>query len=74
MLMPSKPKREVIFDRNALRFEVYQAMLAGISLSNVSHRSKLSVLLCGTGAGVFTMFLRHHFGQSLARLVTVDIS
>lgn len=49
-------------------------MLAGVSLSNIGHLPKVNILLCGTGAGVFTMFLRHHFGDRLARLVTVDIS
>jgi hypothetical protein len=34
-------------------------MLAGMSLSDFGDR-KLKVLVCGTGVGVFTMFLKHH--------------
>jgi hypothetical protein len=64
VLCPPKKHREVIFDRNTLTFEVYQAMLASLSLSDFTNK-KLKVLVCGTGAGVFTMFLKHQLGQWL---------
>jgi hypothetical protein len=70
-LMPAKKQREVIFDRNALSIEAYQAMLAALSLTDLSGR-KLRVLLCGTGVGTFAMFLMHHFGSHLEKLVTLD--
>lgn len=71
MLLPARKQREIIFDRNTLTFEVYHAMLAALSLSDFSQR-KLKVLVCGTGAGVFTMFLKHQMGEWLSSLVTVD--
>lgn len=46
-------------------------MLASISLSDFGNR-KLKVLVCGTGAGVFTMFLRHQLKNNLDTLTTVD--
>jgi spermidine synthase len=52
-----------------LTFEVYAAMLASLGLSDFGDR-KLKVLVCGTGAGVFTMFLKHHL--KLESLTTVD--
>lgn len=33
-------------------------MLASLSLSDLTDK-KLKILLCGTGAGVFAMFLKH---------------
>ena len=70
-LCPPKKNREVVFDRNTLTFEVYHAMLASLSLSDFTNK-KLKVLICGTGAGVFTMFLKHHMSQWLTQIVTVD--
>ena len=58
VLCPPKKQREVIFDRSRLTFEVYHAMLAALSLTEFNSR-KLNILVCGTGAGVFTMFLKH---------------
>jgi spermidine synthase len=72
-LCPPKKQRQVIFDRNTITFEVYQAMLAGLSLSDLGSR-KLKVLVCGTGVGVFTMFLKHHLHSALEKIVTVDIN
>lgn len=57
-LCPPKKQREVIFDRSRLTFEVYHAMLAAFSLADFNGK-QLSVLVCGTGAGVFTMFLKY---------------
>lgn len=73
VLCPPKKQRQVIFDRNALTFEVYHAMLAGLSLSDFGDR-KLRILVCGTGVGVFTMFLKYHFSSKIDKLVTVDIN
>lgn len=73
VLCPPKKSRQVIFDRNTLTFEVYQAMLAGMSLSDFGDR-KLNVLVCGTGVGVFTMFLRHHLSSVVSKIVSVDIN
>lgn len=56
-----------------MTFEVYQAMLAGMSLSDFGDR-KLKILVCGTGVGVFTMFLRHHLSSVLSKIVSVDIN
>ena len=53
-------------------------MLSGLSLiqSQLEEKAKagekLRVLICGTGAGVFTMFVRQHF--DLEQLVTVDVN
>lgn len=71
VLCPAKKHREVIFDRSRLTFEVYHAMLATLSFHNYSGR-KLNILVCGTGAGVFTMFLKHQLGSFVGKLVTVD--
>ena len=57
-LLPERKQRAVIFDRNTLTFEVHQAMLAALSLSDFT-ASKSKVLVCGTGAGVLPMFLKH---------------
>ena len=48
-------------------------MLAGMSLSDFGDR-KLKVLVCGTGVGVFTMFLKHHLTPVLKKIVSVDIN
>jgi hypothetical protein len=64
VLCPPKKKREVVFDRSRLTTEAYHAMLAALSLADMTNR-KLNVLLCGTGAGVFAMFMQHHFGDHL---------
>lgn len=56
-----------------MTFEVYQAMLAGLSLADFGER-KLNVLVCGTGVGVFTMFLKHHLSSALSKIVTIDIN
>ena len=79
-ICPKKKQRELIFDRDVLTCEYHSAMLAGLSLigdaliekCKLGH--KLSILVLGTGAGVFSMFLRHHFGSHLDSLVTVDIN
>lgn len=71
VLCTPREKRQVIFDRNSLTFEVYHAMLAAMSLADFGNR-KLKVLVCGTGAGVFTMFLHHHMSEWIDKLVTVD--
>jgi tRNA A58 N-methylase Trm61 len=46
-------------------------MLAALSFTNYGG-SKLNILVCGTGAGVFTMFLKHQLGSFVNKLVTVD--
>jgi len=48
-------------------------MLASFSLSDFSLK-KLKVLVCGTGVGVFTMFLRHQLPNCLEKIVTIDVN
>lgn len=66
----------MIFDRDALTFEYHHAFMAGLSLLPVEkHQSnKLRVLVLGTGAAVFPMFMRSQFADRLEKMVTVDIS
>lgn len=71
VLCPIKAKRQVIFDRNRLTFEVYAAFLAAIGLQDFTNR-KLNILVCGTGAGVFTMFLKAQMGKWIETLASVD--
>ena len=77
-LKPKKRQKVVAFDRDALALEHHQAMLAGICLvaetlsAKVKGGRQLSILVCGTGAGTFTTFIRHHFAKSLLKLVTVE--
>lgn len=79
-ICPKKKQRELIFDRDVLTCEYHCAMLAGLSLigetliEKAKNAEKLNVLVLGTGAGVFSMFLRHHFAAQLDSLVTVDIN
>jgi spermidine synthase len=79
-ICPKKKQRELIFDRDVLTCEYHSAMLAGLSLigdhlvEKVKAGEKINVLVLGTGAGVFSMFLRHHFSIHLDQLVTVDIN
>ena len=48
-------------------------MLSGLSLSDLGSK-KLNVLVCGTGVGVLTMFLKYHLQSSLEKITTIDIS
>jgi len=60
-LAPKKKQRVMIFDRDLLTFNYQMAFAAGISLVADRYEKseeKLSILVCGTGAAVFTMFLR----------------
>ena len=50
-------------------------MVAGLSLiKNLPEKDNLRVLVLGTGAGVFPMFMKTALGDSLKELVTVDIN
>ena len=48
-------------------------MLSGLSLCEFGSK-KLKVLVCGTGVGVLTMFLKYHLPSSLEQIVTIDIN
>jgi spermidine synthase len=54
-----------------LTFEVYAAFLASLGLQDFSNK-KLNILVCGTGAGVFTMFLKAQMGKWIESLTSVD--
>lgn len=73
ILCPPKKQRQVIFDRNVLTFEVYHAMLAGLSLNDFGEK-KLRILVCGTGVGVLTMFLKYHLSAKIEKITTVDVN
>ncbi len=70
-LCPKKKQRELVFDRDILTCEYHCAMLSGLSLvadhliTKASNNEKLHILVCGTGAGALSMFIRHHFSQHL---------
>jgi hypothetical protein len=74
---PSKKNKKVVFDFDWLQCEYHQTMVAGLNLV-ADHWAKrddpIDVLVCGTGAGIFPMFLRHNLRDRLKSLVTVDIS
>ena len=63
-ICPKKKQRELIFDRDVLTCEYHCAMLSGLSLiadsliAKAAKQEKLDVLICGTGAGVLSMFIR----------------
>jgi tRNA1(Val) A37 N6-methylase TrmN6 len=43
-------------------------------LKSLVEKDKLRILVLGTGAGVFPMFLKTNLGESLGEIVTVDIN
>jgi hypothetical protein len=62
-LKPPKKKKVVTFDRETLSCEYQYGMLAGLCLAEpflekVKADSKLRILVCGTGTGVLTMYVR----------------
>ena len=77
-ICPKKKQKELVFERDILTCEYHCAMLSGLSLisdhldQKAKDGEKLRVLICGTGAGVFTMFVRQHF--DLEQLVTIDVN
>lgn len=78
VLKPKKKQKVVTFDRDSLAFHNHQAMLSGICLvadqlsAKIKGGNKLSILVLGTGVGIFTTFLRNHFAANLLKLVTVE--
>ena len=70
-LCPENPDKKLIFNRKRMTFEVYSAMLASFGLQDYN-KKKLKVLVCGTGAGVFSMFLKAQLHAWLEKLTTVD--
>ena len=53
-------------------------MLGGLCLAEpliqkIKNGSKLRLLVCGTGTGIFTMYLRQHFSQCMESVTTVEI-
>jgi len=72
-LCPPRKQRALIFDRHSLTFEVHQAMLAALSLTDLSAK-KSKILVCGTGAAALPMFLRHNLGDHLEQIHCIDSS
>jgi len=72
---PSKKQRKVVFDYDTLTSEYHHTMIAGLNLVDWATRKEpIDVLVCGTGAGILPMFIRHNFAAQLNSLVTVDIN
>ena len=74
-IAPKKKQRSLVFNHDLLCSEYQYSMLSGLSLAPLlAEKSKLRILILGTGAGLLPMFLQSQLQDRIQEIVTVDIS
>lgn len=74
-IAPKKKQRTLVINHELLCSEYQFSMLSGLCLSpKLVEKSKLRILVLGTGAGLLPMFLKSQLANRLEEIVTVDIN